>query len=98
MSRVGLERKRAKEREKYPTVALSDGVNAACCLWAAAKCIPISHEAAAGIFLIFIASAVGTLRFAVGGSELLAKANGVLADIGGQVGIPLLGLGYLLGW
>eukprot|EP01065_Artemidia_motanka_P035126 TRINITY_DN43037_c0_g1_i1.p2 TRINITY_DN43037_c0_g1~~TRINITY_DN43037_c0_g1_i1.p2 ORF type:complete len:217 (+),score=54.27 TRINITY_DN43037_c0_g1_i1:71-721(+) len=79
---------------KYPQLAVADLFNACCCLWAAARCYPASREAAAGMCMVGIASLVGFGRFGFS-PRIFKKANDFLADMGGMVGIPLIGLGYL---
>ena len=80
----------------YPTVAISDTFNAAGNYMAAWTCMSCNHQAAAyGFLVVAIAASVGVLRF--GFSErAFAKANGDLADAAAFVGLPLVGLDFLI--
>eukprot|EP01062_Namystynia_karyoxenos_P060231 TRINITY_DN51765_c0_g1_i1.p1 TRINITY_DN51765_c0_g1~~TRINITY_DN51765_c0_g1_i1.p1 ORF type:complete len:230 (+),score=56.75 TRINITY_DN51765_c0_g1_i1:85-774(+) len=80
---------------RYLTIAVSDCFMAACCLWAASKCWHVSKEAAVGFAIVGAASSVGTLRFSVLNKKPVATLNRLLAEVGGMVGIPLIGLGFL---
>jgi hypothetical protein len=78
----------------YPSIAVSDGVNTACCLRAAQVASRKGRpDVALGCALVALASGVGTLRFGLFPRQL-AYWNGLLAGLGGTVGVPLIGLGF----
>jgi hypothetical protein len=78
----------------YPTIAVSDGVNTACCVRAAhIASLKGRPDVALGCALVAVASGVGTLRFGLWPRQL-AYWNGLLAGVGGTVGVPLIGLGF----
>ena len=53
-----------------------------------------ARHAAIGFGLVAIASIVGTLRFM--GFQQLAKANANLADLAAFIGLPMIGMDYML--
>lgn len=78
----------------YPSIAVSDGFNSACCFYAASLALSKGRgDAACGIGMVAVASAIGTARFALGG-KTLAWGNSFGADLAASFGIPLLGLGF----
>jgi len=52
-------------------------------------------DVAFGIGIIAIASSIGTLRFGVA-PRTFAYANGLLAEYGGMMGCPLIGIGFMI--
>ncbi|GBG28729.1 Hypothetical Protein FCC1311_049502 [Hondaea fermentalgiana] len=80
--------------QRYPSIAVSDGVNAACCWYAAKASFDKGRvDVAMGMGVVALASTIGTLRFGLA-PRTLAEANSLWAEFAGRVGIPMLGLGF----
>jgi len=89
---VEEEERKAMDVDFYPSIAVSDAVNSACCLFAARKLSGVCPDAALGIGFVAAASGVGTLRFGFA-PKTFAWWNGFLADAAGKIGIPMMCLG-----
>jgi hypothetical protein len=74
----------------FPSVAISDFVNAAAHAYAAWLVLSTSTMAGLGFALVAIAAFIGTLRFGVS-ARLFRPANEGLADLAAFVGLPLIG-------
>ncbi|GMH53981.1 hypothetical protein TrVE_jg10199 [Triparma verrucosa] len=79
----------------YPTVAVTDTVNAAAHYYAAAVCFNADRsEAAWGFLTVAFAATIGVARFGFH-EHLFAKTNGDLADFAAFVGLPLVGRSFM---
>jgi hypothetical protein len=74
----------------FPSVAISDLVNAAGHAYAASIVFQSSLTAALGFSIVAIAALVGTLRFGIS-ARTFRPANENLADLSAFVGLPLVG-------
>ena len=82
--------KHSLDTSLYPTVAVSDLVNAAGHAYGAYVCYSSNPNAAIGLLYVAAAAAVGVLRFGFNG-KLFAPANGAWAEVAGFIGLPLVG-------
>ena len=81
-------------RGLYPTIAVSDSVNAGGHYIAAFLCLQSGHrEAMCGFLSVAIAATIGVLRFGCH-EELFADANSATADFAAYVGLPLVGKAF----
>mmetsp|Transcript_10560 Transcript_10560/g.20981 ORF Transcript_10560/g.20981 Transcript_10560/m.20981 type:complete len:244 (-) Transcript_10560:871-1602(-) len=78
----------------YPTIAVSDSVNAGGHYVAAYICAQSGYsEAAWGFLSVAVAATIGVLRFGFD-EDLFADANGATADFAAYVGLPLVGKAF----
>jgi len=76
----------------YPSVAVSDGLQALMHFYAASLCP--GSTASLGLVSVGVAGLSGVLRFGVDEANF-RDANGALADLAGFAGLPLVGLAFI---
>ena len=80
--------------ELYPSIAMSDSVNAIGHLYAGFVAANNGHIIASlGFISVWLAAIVGVMRFGIS-EKLFAQANSDLANLASNIGYPLIGLSY----
>lgn len=79
----------------FPSVAVSDAINAIAHAYAAWVVLPASLPACLGFALVAAAAAVGTARFGCS-ARLFRPGNEALAELAAFVGLPLVGSAAVL--